>query len=117
MPLLESLLGGSPKAVAKKAAQLPAALTNGCKAIEACPVADMSTLGGADPADFANGSAPLDLPLSSLQIESSSGSMLKDTSPDSMQTNDPGHNLVRACALRPMLRNVMEQAGTPWPNV
>lgn len=117
MPLLEFLMGGSPKAVAKKAAQLPPALTNGCEAVEACPVADMSASGGADSADFDNGSAPLDLPLSCLQIDSSSGSMLEDTSPGSMQTNGPGHNLVRTCALCPMLRNLMEQAGTSWPNI
>ncbi len=79
MPFLDTLLGSAPsKAVAKKAAALPAALANGCGAV-AAPASNLSSKGASEAAALDAGKQVLDLQPSYPQMEpiSSSASALE----------------------------------------
>ena len=75
VPLLESLLGTSPtKALAKKAAALPAALAVGCGAV-AAPPGDPSSQTAPEGAALDAGAQALSLPASRRQMEPCSSSV------------------------------------------
>lgn len=93
MPLFESLVGNSPKAVARKAAALPAALTNGCEAM-AAPSGDLSGANNSASAVLDQRSALTDARLSHLKAEHASARTLELSGPGSIQLEDTGSLVV-----------------------
>ena len=98
VPLLESLMSASPRAVAKRTAALPAALTIGCQAVEG-PAASLSSPQKSGAAALENGFASPTADLASPSTQPPSSSTLSEMStPGSMQMESLSSLAVRpAC--------------------
>ena len=96
VPLLESLMSASPRAVAKRTAALPAALTIGCQAVEG-PAASLSSSQKSGAAALENGFAPPTADLASPSTQPPSSSTLSEMStPGSMQMESLSSLAVRS---------------------